>query len=160
MNIDVLYQIAIDRLDAQIKRIDGIDANKIGMTFGLTNGITASLVAFITFIPRPVPQLVVIFATLAAIAYVVTLVFLFFAYRRGEWSFRPELKTLKNICTDPKYHDYPQIVKEWVAVECILSIERNSQPLTNKAKLADRPLVTLSIQGLFLAVAFVSYLFN
>ena len=158
-NIDILYQTAIDRLDAQLKRVDGADI-KIGAMFGISNGITAALVSFITSIPRPVPQLVVIFATLAAIAYVVTLVFLFFAYRWGRWSFNPEIKTLKNICTDPQYHDYPDIVKQWVAGECIRSLEGNIRPLTNKTRRAYRAIGTVSAQGLFLAASCICYLLN
>lgn len=158
-DIDILYQITIDRLNTQIKRMDGIDT-KIGMIFGLTNGITATLVVFMTFLPRPVSQLVLIFTTLTAVAYVVTLVFLFFAYRWGRWSFNPEIKTLKDICTDPQYHDYPEIVKEWVADECIRSIETNRQPITKKVQLANRALIVLSTQGLFLTASFISYLFN
>ena len=158
-NIDILYQIAIDRLDAQIKRMDGIDT-KIGMTFGLTNGITAALAAFIAFLPRSVSELVLIFATLTAVAYLVTLVFLYFAYRWGKWSFNPEINTLKGICTASQYHDYPEIVKEWVANECIRSLESNRQPITKKVRLANRALITLSVQGLFLTICFISYLFN
>lgn len=158
-NIDILYQIALDRLDAQIKRVDGID-QKIGVTFGLTNGITAALVIFITSISRPVPQLVSIFVTLTAVAYLVTLLLLFFAYRYSRWSFKPDVKTLKDICTTPKYHDYPEIVKEWVANQCIRSLEWNNRPITNKLRRAYRALVAMSAQGLFLAASCVCYLLN
>lgn len=158
-NIDILYQIAIDKLDAQIKRIDGIDT-KIGVTFGLTNAIIAALVALVTFITRPVPQLVLIFAILSAVSYLVTLIFLFFAYRYSKWSYRPDINRLKEICTDPRYHDYSHLVKEWIAVECIRSIEWNSRPLTNKLRRAYRALIAISAQGLFLAAACISYLLN
>lgn len=158
-NIDILYQIAVDRLDAQLKRVDGIDA-KIGMTFGLTNGITAALVAFITFIPHPVPQLVLIFAILTALAYLVTLILLFFAYRCSRWGFKPDVKTLKDICTDPKYHDYPEIVKQWVANQCISSFEWNSRLMTIKVRRAYRALGTVSAQGLFLVASCICYLLN
>lgn len=158
-NIDILYHIAIDRLATQIKSIDSIDT-KIGVTFGLTNGITAALAAFITFLTRPVPQVVWIFATLTAVAYVVTLVLLFFAYRYSGWSFRPELERLRKICTDPKYQNYAEVVKKWVAVECIRSFKRNSQSLANKVKLSNHALCALSFQGLFLAVSCLRYLFN
>ena len=156
---DIFYEIAINRLNVQIERIDGIDT-KIGVTFGLTNGITATLIAFITFIPRPVTQLVSTFAILAASAYVATLVLLFFAYRKSRWSFNPDVKTLKDICTDPKYHDYPEVVKEWVANQCIRSLELNSRPITNKLRRAYRALGAVSAQGLFLTASCISYLLN
>ena len=158
-NIDVLYQIAVDRLDAQLKRVDGADT-KIGVTFGLTNGITAALAAFITSISHPVPQLVLIFATLVAIAYLVTLILLFFAYRYGRWSFNPDIKTLKDICLNPQYHDYPDIVKTWVASECTRSLEWNNRPMTIKIRRAYRAIGSVSAQGLFLAASCISYLLN
>lgn len=158
-NIDILYQIAINRLDAQIKSIDSIDT-KIGITFGLTNGITAALVAFVTFLPRPVSQLVLISVTLTAFAYLVTIVLLFFAYRYSGWSFRPDVKKLREIYTDPRFHEYPDIVKEWVADECIRSLEINSQSLINKVKLSNHALRALSAQGLLLAISCIFYLFN
>ncbi len=158
-NIDILYEIAIERLDAQIKRIDGVD-NKIGVTFGLTNAIVAALVAFIVLLPPPVPQLVSILATLSASSYLVTLIFLFFAYRSRGWSFRPDIKRLREICTDPKYHDYPHLVKEWIANQCVRSLEYNSQPLVNKVLLSNNTLYPLSAQGLFLVASFICYLFN
>lgn len=158
-NINILYEIAIERLDAQIKRIDGVD-NKIGVMFGLTNAIVAALVAFIVLLPSPVPQLVSIFATLSAFTYLVTLIFLFFAYKSRGWSFRPDIKRLREICTDLQYHNYPEIVKEWVADECIRSLEWNSPPLVNKVMLSNNALYPLSAQGLFLAVSFICYLFN
>jgi len=158
-NIDILYEIAIERLDAQIKRIDGVD-NKIGVTFGLTNAIVAALVAFIVLLPPPVPRLVSILATLSACSYLVTLIFLFFAYRSRGWSFRPDIKRLREICTDPKYHDYPHLVKEWIANQCVRSLEWNSQPLVNKVLLSNNTLYPLSAQGLFLVASFICYLFN
>ena len=158
-NIDIIYRIAINRLDAQIKRVDGIDY-KIGVTFGLTNGITAVLVAFITFIPHPVPLLALIFTILTIVAYFVILGFLYYAYSWGKWSSRPELKRLRDICTSPQYRDYPEIIKEWIADECIRSFESNSKPISNKVKLANSALKVLPVQVLFLVVSFISYLFT
>jgi hypothetical protein len=158
-SVDILCDLALDRLDAQLKRIDGMDT-KIGVTFGLTNGIIAALAAFITLIPHPLSEVTFIFGILAAVAYVVTLVFLFFAYRWGRWSFRPDLSTLRKICTDPQYHDYPDIVKEWIANECIRSLETNKQPTINKAWYAYLALVSLSAQGVFLAASILGYFFN
>ena len=155
-SIDILYEITISRLRLQLDRIDGIDT-KIGVIFGLTNGIVVALVAFVTFVHRPVPQLALIFTILSALAYVATLILLFFAYRGGRWSFRPEIKTLKNICADPRYHDYPEIVKTWVAGECIRSLDSNSRPLTNKTRRTYRALGSVTVQGITLAVSCICY---
>lgn len=158
-NINILYEIAIDRLNTQIKTIDGID-NKIGITFGLANGITASLIAFVALITKPVPQLTLIFVILSFIAYVITLFLLFFAYKYERWSFNPHLKTLRDICTDPKYHDYPDIIKGWVADNCIISLELNRQPITMRLRRAYRALISISSQGLFLAASCIFYLLD
>ena len=160
-SIDILYQMAIDRLNAQIHRIDGIDS-KIGITFGLTNAITATLVAFMAFATNPsepFSKLVLSFLILTILSYVITLAILFFAYHHGMWSFRPEMKTLQDICINPKYHDYSPIIKEWVADECIDSISYNRDRIIKKAKLADKALITLSAQVLFLVISFISHLF-
>lgn len=160
VSIDVLYEIAISRLREQIKRVDGLDA-RLGAYFGLTNGITAALVAFTVFVDRPITQPVQILASLTFASYVVTLVFLYFAYQtHRRWSYRPSLSTLREICTDPQYHDYPQTVKRWVALQCTRSIEWNELPLIHKARQSYRPLVTLSAQGAFLAAACICYLLN
>lgn len=158
-NIDILFQIATNRLETQIKRIDGIDT-KIGVIFGLANGIIAVLVVFITFLPHPVPLLALISVILTVVAYFITLALLYLAYRWGRWSFRPELNRLRDICTSSQYRDYPEIVKEWIADECIRSFESNSKPISNKVKLANSALKVLPVQVLFLVVSFISYLFT
>lgn len=158
-NIDILYNISLDRLDTQIKRIDGIDA-KIGMTFGLSNGITVALVAFTAFLSPPIPLLVLVFATLTATAYIATLIVLFLAYKSGRWYFNPRLEKLRNICTNTKYKAYSEIIKKWVADECIRSFQKNRQPILDKANLADKALYALSAQGLCLIASLISYLFS
>ncbi|MFC1908969.1 hypothetical protein ACFLXD_03820 [Chloroflexota bacterium] len=156
-NIDTLYQIAIDRLSAQVKTIDGIDT-KIGVTFGLASGLVAALVAFVTSISKPIHELVIIFIILSACAYAATLVLLYIAYGYKKWSFNPHVKTLRDICTNPKYRDYPDIVKVWVADNCIISIESNRQPITIKLKRASRAIISVSAQGLFLVASCIFYL--
>lgn len=158
-NIDILFQIAIERLDAQIKRVDGADT-KIGVIFGLTNGLIAALGAFVVFLKYPITWPVLVFITLTGVTYIIVLVLLYRAYRWGKWLFNPDLETLKDICIDPQYHDYPEIVKEWVADECIYSLENNEKPLSNKVRLANRALIALSAQGIFLVASFISYIFN
>lgn len=158
-NIDILYQMAIDRLNDQFKRIDGADS-KIGVTFGLTNGLAAALIAFITLCPSQLTTAVLIFAILSSLAYITTLILLFIAYRKSNWSFRPDVKTLRGICTSPEYQNYPEIVKKWVADECILSINRNNRLIAIKLRRAYRALVALSAQGLLLAASCVFYLLS
>ena len=158
-NIDILYELAVERLSAQVKSIDGADT-KIGVIFGLTNGLIAALGAFILNINSPITCSTIVFTLLTSVSYVIVLVLLYFAYRWGKWVFNPDLEALKNICTDPQYQNYPHVVKEWVADECIYSLEKNKQPLHNKIQLANSALITLSVQGIFLTASFISYFFN
>lgn len=158
-SIDILYKMAVERLNTQIKTIDGID-HKIGVTFTLANVITAAAAAFITQIPRPVPQLVIIFIVLSAVAYITTLLFLFLAYKYSRWSFNPKMRILQDICTNPNYNADTDSVKKWVANTCIKSIELNRNPIAIKLRRAYRALISVSAQGLFLAVSYSCYLFN
>ena len=151
--------MALNRLDAQLKRVDGADT-KIGATFAITNAMTAALAAFVTSIPQPIPQSVLIPAILTAITYAVTLLFVFLAYRWGKWSFNPDIKTLRDICTDPRYRDYPNSVKKWVVNECLRSLEWNRGHLARKSRRAYFALIAVSVQGLLLAVSCVCYLLN
>ena len=158
-NTDILYEIAIERLNEQIKTIDGID-NKIGITFGLANGIIAALIAFIALIKLPVSQPVIIVIGLSIFAYLITLVFLFYAYRFSKWSYNPNVKILKEFCFDPKYKEYPDIIKSWVADNCIISIELNRESIKEKLTLAYIALISVSAQGIFLAISCFIYLLN
>ena len=155
-SIDVLYDIAIERLQNQIKRIDGADT-KIGIIFGLTNGLAAALGAFVVLLQGSVTWLVFIFIVLSGFSYIFTLILLYFAYRWGKWSFRPDIETLRGICTSSKYHDFAEVVKEWIADECILSINSNKEPLSQKVRIANNALKVLSAQGIFLVVSYVLF---
>ena len=160
MSIDVLYEVALDRLDAQIRRIDGID-HRLGMTFGLANGILAALVAFMVFATPPIPQTVLIFTRVSAASYGVSLFFLCFAYLRYRlWSFRPDPSKLRSICGDPTYLNYPNIVKDWVAKECIKSTKWNGPRITRKVKHSFGALVATSVEGGFLAASAIVYFMN
>jgi len=153
-SIDILYDVAIEKLQNQIKRIDGADA-KIGIIFGLTNGLTAALGAFIFLLQYSITWIVFIFIVLSGVSYIFTLILLYFAYRWGKWSFRPDIERLRDICTSSEYRYFPDVVKEWIADECILSINTNQDSLSRKVKIANNALKILSAQGLFLVVSYV-----
>lgn len=156
-SIDVYYQMAIDRLEAQIKRMDGVD-NKIGMIFGLTNGITAALVVAVTSLTRPIMQPSLILAILTFAAYVCTLVILYCAYKWSKWSYRPDLDILAEYCTKTPYRNLPDSIKVWVARECTSSLNRNRKPIQHKVYLASMALKSVSAQGLLLAAFFISHI--
>ncbi len=159
-SIDILYDLVLDRLHTQITRVDGIDT-KIGIVFGLANAVVGFLVVVLSSAVangQSASGLVIALAILTAITYIATLVLLFFAYRWGKWSFNPEMKSLKSICTDPQYRAYPNVVKEWVTDECLRSLSLNRTPIANKVRLANWALVVVSIQSLFLVGTFIAFL--
>lgn len=160
MSIDILYEVALDRLNAQIRRIDGID-NRLGVTFGLANGIIAALAAFVILARPPIPPTVTILTRVCFASYVISLVFLCLAYLRYRlWSFRPDPSTLYSIYKDPTYRGYPSIVKEWVAKECIKSIHWNGPRITLKVKHSFGALIATSVEGGFLAASLYVYFMN
>lgn len=52
-NMEILSTIAFGKLKTQISSIDGLD-NKIGVMFGLTNGLLIGLLGFVGFIEKPI----------------------------------------------------------------------------------------------------------
>jgi hypothetical protein len=153
-SVDILYDIATSQLKSQIHRIDGADA-KIGIIFGLTNGLAAALGGCVVLNQNTTNWIVFVAVALSGLAYFIIMIQLYFAYRWGKWSFRPEIQRLRDICTSLKYRSYPNVVKEWIADESILSINTNKGPLSRKVAIANDALKVLAAQGLFLVLAYV-----
>lgn len=162
-SIDILYDICMERLKAQIGHINGIDT-KIGILFGLSNGILIALIGFVTQLGAPTPNvalyIVIIFTIGSLLAYIVSLILLFFSYKIGKWDYRPNMKDLHGICESQKYRCYPEIVKEWIADECVTAFEYNKPRIKNKANKAAKALYSLVFQVIFLAIATIAYLIN
>ena len=159
-SIDILYDNATSRLQSQIQRIDGADT-KIGIIFGLTNGLAVALGGCVVLNQNTINWIVFVTLALSGLAYLIIMIQLYFAYRWGKWSFRPEIQRLREICTSSKYRNYPNVVKEWIADECILSVNTNKGPLSKKVATANGALKVLAAQGLFLVLTYISlYLFS
>lgn len=155
----VFYDMALDRLKSQISRMDGVDT-KIGVTFGLANGLLIALLGFGTFLERPISLAVQLFVGASVVAYLVTLALLLITYRMSHWDYRPHLVRLQEICADPQYHDNADVIKEWIADECVRAYEYNKPLIANKIYRATQALVGLGAQAILLALAGVASLLN
>ena len=151
-NVLVLYDVTLDKLKSQVNRIDSIDS-KVGITFGLANGLLVTLLGFVVVIDRPVALLVQVFITASIIAYLVSLLLLVKAYYTSHWDYGPDPDKLREICIDPKYRNYPDIVKEWIVDECIRAYEYNRKHIAGKASKASWAIVTLGAQAITFALA-------
>lgn len=155
----LLFNTADDRLKSQLSRIDGLDT-KVGVVFGLSNAILIGLVGFLVFLERPIPLAVRIFATGSGTAYFVTLWLLLRAYGISKWSFRPNLETLQEICRDTQYQGHPDVIRQWIADECIRSYQENRTRLIDKSRLASQALIGLGSQAMLLGLAAIALIVN
>lgn len=151
-NIRVLCGLAVDRLKSQIGRVDGID-NKVGIVFGLSNGLVVALLVFLATLPKPLHVPVYILSSSSLVAYIVTLWLLLRAYRISRWDYRPNLLDLRELCADPQYHGHGDVIGEWVADECVTAYNYNEPRLANKARAASQSIIALGIQGVLFALA-------
>ena len=131
---DTFYEVAIQRLDAQWDQIEAIDS-KIATFLGFGSAILAIFIAALQFfevVQWPLCALVLLSVAMAI--YIALLVFVLLAYRFSHWSFRPDLKTFRQYCLN-----YDEgIMKQWVADECILSIEANEPQIASKTSAAQK----------------------
>lgn len=133
-NMKILSTIAFDKLKTQIGSIDGLD-NKIGVMFGLTNGLLIGLLGFVGFIEKPV-SCTITYLTYASFAtYLLSIMLLMCSYLLRRWDFRPNLSKLKEICTDEQYYGFPEIIREWVSEECMDAYDYNSVRIVQKRRL-------------------------
>lgn len=146
----VYYDVASSRLDAQMQRIDQLDV-KVATAYASGSAILAIFAGLMAITSLPANRAIRI-AVLALLAlsigvYVALVVFLFLAYRVSDWSLRPDLATLKRNCAS--YDE--DVMREWVADECILSVQENEQGIANKAYWLYLALVALAGEAALLA---------
>lgn len=150
----VFYEVAMNRLDAQMARLEAID-RKLGTLIGFASVIIAVLVATLQlgeFPPHPMsvcPHSAVTLLVLAGVSYVALIVFALRAYRFRVWDFRPNLEKLDEYCT--KYS--ASTMREWVARECLRSYRENEQKLASKTSDGRKTIWLLAIETIFLVAA-------
>ena len=148
----VYYEVATNRLDAQMQRIDQLDT-KVATAYASASGILAVFAGLLSLAGLPanskVKAVVLVLLGLAFVVYIVLVGFLFDAYRVSEWSLRPELETLQR---DYETHD-DEVMRQWIADECIRSILTNEPYVLRKARSLYRALIALAAEALLLACA-------
>ena len=124
----VFYEVAMNRLDAQMNRMEAID-RKLASLIGFASVIMAIFAAALQLgEPAQSPPSAIVFLGLAGVIYIALMVFALRAYRFRKWSFRPNLDDLSEHCV--KYDDLT--MRKWVAQECILSYRKNEETLISK----------------------------
>jgi hypothetical protein len=85
----------------------------------------------------------------ALFAYALLLIAVARAYRVQKWSFRPDPATLRDNC-----ETYPDdVMRVWVARECIASIESNDPRLVRKGRYVLAAMVLVAADALLLSGA-------
>lgn len=155
LNIDsqsspqVFYEVAMNRLDAQMNRMEAID-RKLASLIGFASVIIAIFAAALQFGGFAQRSLYAItLLGLAGATYIALMVFAIRAYRFREWDFRPNLKTLGEHCV--KYGD--SIMRGWVARECLRSYTDNEKKLSSKTSDGRKVMWLLATETILLIVA-------
>lgn len=145
----VFYEVAMDRLVAQMNRLDAID-RKLAIIIGSASIIVAifgAIFQFDGFAHKSSPFFV--FSVLAGISYIATIVFVIRAYRFKQWDFRPNLKELSEHCKN--YSD--SAMRRWVATECLISYEYNKKRISSKTSDGQIAMCLLVAETIFLVLA-------
>lgn len=145
----VFYEVAMNRLDAQMNRIEAAD-RKLAPLIGFASVIIAIFAAVLQlggFAQLPLSATVLL--GLAAASYVALMVFALRAYRFRKWDFRPNLKKFDEYCA--KYDD--STMRDWVARECIHSYADNEKKLSSKTSDGRKAMYLLATETTFLIVA-------
>lgn len=145
----VAYDVAMRRLDEQMRQIDAVD-NKIGVLLVAASTVIAVFAGFaaVAVDTGERPSLVVgtVFVALAGACYVVAMSLSILAFRFTQWDQRPNWDALLKYSR--QYDD--DAMRFWVAEGCILSLGENTQRLHVKLVRAGWATVFL---GLEVAVA-------
>ena len=146
----VLYDVAMNRLQAQIEQIDAIDA-KLGAILSFASVILTIFAGFMALGDLEQPLYALVLSGLAFAAYLALMVFSIYGYRLIKWHFRPDLSTLQEHCQS--FDD--SVIKEWVASECIQSWKDNSSKIKSKAKCANIAVYLLATEVILLILTFL-----
>jgi len=128
---EVAYDVAMRRLDEQMRQIDAID-NKIGVVVGASSAIATLFAGFASVAVRTESSdslwVGVAFITVVTLLYVPTVLFGMFGYLVHEWDVRPNWDQLLSFSKD--YSD--QVMRSWVAQACVASLKGNSRGISAK----------------------------
>ena len=149
----VFYEVTMNRLDAQMNRMEAID-RKLASVIGFASVIIAVFAAALQFGKVTQPPLgTIVLLGLAAATYIVLMVFALYAYRFMKWSFRPNLRDLHLHCKRKKYDDLG--MRYWVARECLISYVKNEKKLISKTSAGRKTMWLLATETTLLTIAVI-----
>jgi hypothetical protein len=144
---DAAYDVAMRRLDDQMRQIDAID-NKIALVIGTASAIAALFAGFAatTVEAAETGSLVTGILALASVGLIYgwAAYSAFRAYWFYEWSLRPNWDQLIEFSSTSA----DGLVKSWIAANCVRSMKENVGQIENKVERAGLAFKLLMAQGL------------
>lgn len=142
----VAYDVAMRRLEEQMRQIDAID-NKIGLIIGAASAVIAIFAGFAATTienDRSVSLAVGgVFIALAIVSYLPAIGLGLLAYRFEKWDLRPNWSYLLEYARG--YSE--DSMRFWVAEGCVLSLDENSKTLQRKLDRAGWAAVFLATEA-------------
>lgn len=143
----VACEVIEHRLSALWSAIDAVDA-KTNITLGFASTIVVIIAGFYSLEVRAWPTASLVLFGLALVSYILLVIFSLLSYRIRGWSYRPDPSTLISHCLNDRYSMVD--IKHWVADECKVAIDTNSQMLNKKSSLTNWALVVFAIETILL----------
>ena len=152
----VAYEVAMRRLDEQMRQIDAID-NKVGAIMGACSAVATLFTGFASVAVQTdeTGSLLtgIAFIALVIAFYLPAILFGMRAYGFYEWDLRPNWDDL--LLFAKEYSD--EVMQSWVAQGCVASLKGNSKAISSKLAYAGRSTLfliceTLAAAGGLLAV--------
>lgn len=143
----VYYEIATSRLDEQRRRANTLDT-KAGsiLSFGsivlsIFGAALATSGELSRWLALPIIAALVVYVFLAIVSYR--------AYQIRQYDFRPDVTTLQQ--HNAEYRE--DLLREWVADECVRSIDHNEPLLIDKAMMIARAVKLMTAETIILTIA-------
>lgn len=153
-SVHVIYDLALARLESQVKQIDGVD-NKLNFAFSVSSlviGLGASL-----FVGRVQDVTVVttgLFVASSA-AYVGVLFLTIWGYRFLDVNYPPNVR---QVWLDALFWE-PEITKRQILAQLVEAIEANKQPVGRKIRLASLSLLLVAVEVILVVSTVASLIF-
>ncbi len=157
--LELFYDLALRRLDDQMNRVDVLD-DKAAKLFPIATGALPIFSAVLALFGRQpsLPGLTIVLLGLSLVSYFIMLFFLYRSIQVGDlWDFRPHMRTLQAYYQAGNDED---TLRQWVANECLLSLEFNAPKIAKKAQNVFWAIVCFPIQAVLLSLAALSTLVN
>lgn len=151
LSLDVIYDLAKERLDSQLEQIDSIDA-KVSIVFGFASlaiGVAAGFLGTKDFEPSATSSSL-LFAAISVYSLVIMLALKAYIFRRFEYA-----PNIKQMLVDALYWE-PSVTKLQALSNMVEAMETNKSRIEEKACFGTASLVLLGLEVIL--VTFALYL--